>query len=196
MAINHRVTKYNPSIQLQVVFVTLCSLLWTLCIFPAIHFLIIFSFLPIKKKEKKKVASVPNWKPNKDPRYIGKSCNSIASFSTKSLAIRYVSSSPPLLFSFVLPLIQDQVLSLRISCFYFFLFWLVSHSPKKLPTKSPKQKPRAVFFKWVCVSYSNINCGNYCWLKIGHKHWFLGSFMRNPNRFFVVFCLICVKELF
>ena len=97
------------------------------------------------------------------------------------------------LFSFVLPLIQDQVLSLRISCFYFFLFWLVSHSPKKLPTKSPKQKRRAIFFKWVCVSYSNINCGNYCWLKIGHKHWFLGSFMRNPNRFFVVFCLICVE---
>ena len=85
---------------------------------------------------------------------------------------------------------QDQVLSLRISCFYFFPFWLISHSPKKLPTKSPKQKPRTAFFKWVCISYSNINCGNSCWLKIGHKHCFLWSFMRIPNRFFVVFCLI------
>ena len=28
----------------------LCSLSWTLCIFHSIHFLIIFSFLPIKKK--------------------------------------------------------------------------------------------------------------------------------------------------
>ena len=87
---------------------------------------------------------------------------------------------------------QDQVLSLRISCFYFFPFWLISQSTKT-SHKFPKQKPRAVFFKWVRISYSNINCGNYCWLKIGNKHWFLGSFMRNPNRFFVVFCLICVE---
>ena len=142
----------------------------------------------------------PNWKPNKDLRYIGKSYDSIASFSTRLLAIRYV-FSPPSLFSEFIYLVlfyhwfQDQVLSLRISCFYFFPFWLISQSTKT-SHKFPKQKPRAVFFKWVRISYSNINCGNYCWLKIGNKHWFLGSFMRNPNRFFVVFCLICVKELF
>ena len=91
------------------------------------------------------MASVPNWKPNKDPRYIGKSCNSIASFSTRSLAIRYVSSPPPLLFSFVLPLIQDQVLSLRISCFYFFPFWLISHSPKNFP-QNPLSRSEGLSF--------------------------------------------------
>ena len=138
----------------------------------------------------------PNWKPNKDQKYTGKSHDSVASFSTRSLAIRYISPLPSLfsefiyLFSFVLPLISRSGIKFKDLLLLFFPFWLISHSPKKLPIKSPKQKPRTVFFKWVCISYSNINCGNSCWLKIGHKHWFLWSFMRIPNRFFVVFCLI------
>ena len=92
------------------------------------------------------------------------------------------------LFCFVLPLISRLGIKFKdLLLLFLFLFDWFHIVPKNFP-QNPQSRSQGLSFS--SGNYSNINCGNYCWLKIGCKHWFLGSFMRNPNRFFVVFCLI------
>ena len=140
----------------------------------------------------------PNWKPNKDQKYTGKSHDSVASFSTKSLAIRYVSSPPPLLFSFVLPLIQDQVLRLRISCFYFFPFlidWfhiVPKNFPQNLLSRSQELSFSSGYVFLIRISIVGILVGWRLVISIGfydHLWEFQIDFLLCFVWFFVLFDL-------
>ena len=98
---------------------------------------------------------------------------------------------------------QDQVLSLRISCFYFFPFWLISHSPKNFP-QNPLSRSEGLSFSsgyvfLIRISIVGILVGWRLVISIGfydHLWEFQIDFLLFFVWIFVLFDLCWVKDLF
>ena len=76
-----------------------------------------------------------------------------------------------LIFFFFCHWFQDQVLSFCPSDWFVIV--------PKIPLQNSLSRNQWLS-KWVCISYLNCDCGNYCWLKrLAVKIGFLGSFLRK-----------------
>ena len=104
-------------------------------------------------------------------------------------------SHHPVTLHFRKPVEQSSFRLSFFTDFFFFLLLISGSVPSFFPSdwfvivpKIPLQNSLSRnqwLSNWVCISYLNCDCGNYCWLKrLAVKIGFLGSFLRKFKHVF------------
>ena len=108
-------------------------------------------------------------------------------------------SHHPVTLHFRKPVEQSSFRLSFFTDFFFFLLLISGSVPSFCPSdwfvivpKIPLQNSLSRnqwLSNWVCISYLNCDCGNYCWLKrLAVKIGFLGSFLRKFK--YVFWCVL------